>query len=539
MLIVAAFSGSTGRYSLFEDGSFTQFDILVVDNLFRFIQTNKFYTPFKEKDLDDLSLLKDIVSANSEVLKQIEPAFLLNIFPEQQQLRIVDLAILEQLSRMSSPEDIPLCEISRPLQRAIAIYTEHADFFESECVSHYSTVEIPFAITFAELTQSGIQRTGDGNLEKIQNQLEDLKEMLYRALKMANPRFKKHFKYVAPADFYKVATEYLSFINIQLEISNKDDLERFALHFPAVNLFYNLDKINRFYNCGLFTTDSKIIRPEYRIVSDRTLRCYSHKPNIMGVPRIFRPLITAHTIDSVIIECDYKAMDACVMAGMSGDRNLIADYTHGDVYSNFAQRLNLPNRDVAKQLFLGISYGLGEKRLAHNISSAIGRVVTREDARRLKELFFNHYSTLRAFFRGQEIELLSKGSVKTLSGMKRSRKLTASKLEYKELNWAHNFPIQSTAATLFKQTVIKLADKKMKGFKLLLPFHDSIVFEVDRTMVDEARAFVEHCMKSTFTEAFKGVIIPKTEIKSSCSYNWEDSDSVSLEQYMNEVKSSL
>lgn len=280
---------------------------------------------------------------------------------------------------------------------------------------------------------------------------------------------------------------------------------------PIFENLHRIDKIERSARIatGLVGRQGRFI-PEYDTMGAVTGRCTSRNPNLMGLPRESRHIIRPER-GMQIIECDYKQMEIGVLAGLSKDELLTKDFNTGDVYSRFAESVSI-SRDTAKTLVLGILYGMTTNTLATLLKADEGQ------ASMLVEKFFSRYETVHQY----QKELVKKGEqqgyLDSVSGLRRfvnnsAPKTTATRSW--ENNWFKNFPIQSSAATLFKQAIIDLADQLFgRNFKLIVPHYDAIVFQAPTEESDMYTKQVEAAMFRAMKTQFP-YLNPQIDVKAN------------------------
>jgi DNA polymerase I-like protein with 3'-5' exonuclease and polymerase domains len=103
-----------------------------------------------------------------------------------------------------------------------------------------------------------------------------------------------------------------------------------------------------------------------------------------------------------IAYCDYGTQEVAIAAVLSGDAVLWADYLTGDIYLAFAKRIGFvpadatkvthgDQREICKQLFLGISYGMSDRGFADRTGLHIeqARAILRQH--RARYSVFHHW----------------------------------------------------------------------------------------------------------------------------------------------------
>lgn len=242
------------------------------------------------------------------------------------------------------------------------------------------------------------------------------------------------------------------------------------------------------------------VKPQYHIVGTSTSRCTSRLPNLMNLPKDSRYVVRA-AAGNCIIECDYKQMEIGVLAALSDDKQLIADFNTGDVYIAFAQAISA-TRDQAKMVLLGIIYGMSEASVAALLA------VTPAVAASYIALFFLRYPAVKVYQEQLLQQGANKGYVESITGLRRSINKQVKKpssIAYWERNWFKNFPVQSSAASVFKRSFVELS-QELRGdqFKLLVPHYDAMVFEVPVSQaehyISQVKAAMIRAMRHYFPE---------------------------------------
>ncbi|HDY7966511.1 TPA: hypothetical protein RQK66_001065 [Vibrio vulnificus] len=256
------------------------------------------------------------------------------------------------------------------------------------------------------------------------------------------------------------------------------------------------------------------VKPHYQIVGTSTSRCTSRSPNLMNLPKESRHILKAGHGNS-IIECDYKQVEIGVLAALSGDRQLISDFNTGDVYERFGTALAV-SREQAKVVLLGLIYGMS----ASTIATQLG--VTKVIAETYINCFFARYPDVKKYQNELVTQGIEQGYVSSCTGLRRSvnRLVTKSpSILNWEQNWFKNFPIQASAAAVFKLSIVELAGELQgEQFKLLVPHYDAIVFEVPENQTNHYTAQVKAAMHRAMKKQFP-ILEPQIDVK-SCGKSW-------------------
>jgi len=196
-------------------------------------------------------------------------------------------------------------------------------------------------------------------------------------------------------------------------------------------------------------------------------------------------------------------MDVGVVAALSNDAVLIADYNGGDVYSVLAQKLDI-DRDRAKLVFLGILYGVGKQTLQLWLEKDEVAVGT------LLEQFFSRYKALAAY----QDKLIQQGErlgyVEAVTGLRRSvnksslgQSVDVDAIRSWQRNWFKNYPVQASSAIVFKRAIIEVAENvEPRTFKLIAPLYDALIFEVPLEQKDYYTDLVCSAMKRSMAAYF-------------------------------------
>ncbi len=179
---------------------------------------------------------------------------------------------------------------------------------------------------------------------------------------------------------------------------------------------------------------------------------------------------------------DWSAQEFAIMAGLSGDEQLIKAYENSDPYMQFARDTKLapPNatkhshpeiRNACKRLLLGVPYGMTPQGLAMAVK------IPPADAR---EIYARHRATYRRFWLWADDRLTTaqfSGEIHSEFGWKQ---LVTSGTESGALK---NFPAQANGAEMMRIAAIAATEA---GIEVCCPVHDAflIVAPLDRLEAD-------------------------------------------------------
>jgi DNA polymerase-1 len=289
------------------------------------------------------------------------------------------------------------------------------------------------------------------------------------------------------------------------ELAEKHDLPR------VIVAYRELDKLKGTYIDAL----PKAVNPQTGRIHTRfvqtvaaTGRLSSTDPNLQNIPirtEVGRQIRAAFIAPKGqrIVSADYSQIELRVLAHLSHDEQLLEAFrSNEDVHTRTASLVfGVPKDEVtremrarAKTINFGVIYGMGDSALAKQIS------VTRDEAARFIEAYFERYSGVARFMQ-ETIEAAGRGeAVRTLLGRRRFLPNLHSAnrgLRMEAERVAKNTPIQGTAADILKLAMVKLgAGDVVPGARMILTVHDELVFEVPEASVAEASARIKEAMEA-------------------------------------------
>lgn len=377
---------------------------------------------------------------------------------------------------------------------------------------HYQEVELPFSKVLHALTLKGVALDCDA-LKMIREKAEHAHRRILYALDVNNvggPQLKDLNNWAKGYGFY----EFFPAGRNEIRVKDLELLEDQHQVFKIFSRLEKLKRINRFLNS---VGDMQRIRPIYKTMGAVTGRCTSTVPNIMGLPKIFRPIVIPSRPDFGIVECDYSQMEVGVGAALSEDERLIDDFNSTDVYEKAGLLLfggSGGSRSKAKVIFLGIQYGLSRRTIARLLELSEA-----ETSNKLDRLY-GRYSSLTGYLASLEKSGGQWGFVESVSGLKRYRRNPLEVPNFWEKNWFKNFPIQASAASIFKKAIIEIHEALgREPFNLLVPLYDSVVFECPLDRMEEFTGIVVDCMIRSM-KAYFPVLVPKVSVNDSDPSHW-------------------
>ena len=249
------------------------------------------------------------------------------------------------------------------------------------------------------------------------------------------------------------------------------------------------------------------IHPNWKQIGAETGRMACRTPNLQNLPRdkayraCFRP-----GPGNVFIKADYSQIELRLIAEISGEDNMIQAFREGqDLHVLVAQDITgkdnpeditAGERQMAKPVNFGFSYGMGADRLVEYARSNFAVDLTLEEAKRIREGYFKRFPGLRRWHRlqGSQTETRTPlGRLRSFNGKRPFNQLLAS-------------PVQGSGADGLKLALAKLRETPgPEGAFPGLAIHDEIVIETPFDKVDEAKTWLEKAMVEGMQECLTKV----------------------------------
>lgn len=244
-----------------------------------------------------------------------------------------------------------------------------------------------------------------------------------------------------------------------------------------------------------------------------TGRLSSSNPNLQNIPvrgedgREIRKAFVPDE-DCTFFSADYSQIELRIMAHLSGDEHMIADFNAGhDIHAATAARIfhksieevTRDERRKAKTANFGIIYGIS----AFGLSERLG--IPRGEAKELIDSYFDTYPKVKEYMSTCIERAQERGYI--LTEFKRRRYLAdinsrnATVRGYAERN-AVNAPIQGTAADIIKVAMVAINRRLREEHldtKMILQVHDELNFSVPHRELDTVRRLVVEEMERAYS----------------------------------------
>jgi DNA polymerase-1 len=416
-------------------------------------------------------------------------------------------------------------------------------------LQHLVKVDMPWAVTNARMIWNGVrvdpekcrlaQDACDRHLEELGPRLREYGITNVRSSK----QMEQFFAQLGLLELFRRGSGF-SF--------DKDRLKEVEDRHPAIPLIRAARRVHdllkeKVLSGALVGADGRV-HPDHRQLGAQTGRQTCRWPNVLGLGRVFRPLIVPGP-GRGIGEADWCQIEVGVAGAVYHDRRLVEMFNTGDVYSAMAQhfyRERLPPEDLAlpgkefkrkhpdlrgqmKTCTLGIIFGLTEHGLALQLKT------TRAAAAALLRRFMDMFPVLRRGLDQAAAYGAVRGYATTVSGLRRHRAPGRGALSSWERNWMTNHPVQGSAAVVFKAAGNRL-DKLYRPYDawLIIPMHDAFVFEAPLDVLEKVAELTRRVMCEAVQEYFPK-LRPEVEVNIEHPECWNKDGHVdSIERWMKE-----
>ncbi|MBR3125062.1 MAG: DNA polymerase I, partial [Mogibacterium sp.] len=345
----------------------------------------------------------------------------------------------------------------------------------------FDECEMPLVMTLARMETEGIKCEASilteignelaENIEKLEKEIYDeagtsfninspkqLGVILFENLRIPYPKTGKN-----KSGSYSTAADILDKL--------KDDHKIVA----DVLEYRKLAKLKSTYVDGLLPligADGRV-RPHFMQTVAATGRLSCTEPNLQNIPirdeygRLIRKAFVADS-RNIFTGSDYSQIELRILAALSGDESLIADFRAGkDIHRATASRVfDIPEDEVtaldrtrAKAVNFGVVYGMSGFGLGESLN------ITRSDAQRYINEYFAKHTAVKEYLDKQIETGEETREIRTYFGrMRKLPEFASRKFMERELakRLAMNTPIQGTAADIIKIAMNSVSHELLK-----------------------------------------------------------------------------
>lgn len=379
---------------------------------------------------------------------------------------------------------------------------------EKKLQNIYSNIEIPLIPILTNIERIGVRI--DANLLRKQSIALGIRLQILEddACRLANVLFNLNSpKQIGDILFNKLSLPILKKTPKGAPSTDDEVLQKLAINYPLAKLildYRSLSKLKATYTDKLpMMVNKKTGRVHtcYGQTVAVTGRLVSTEPNLQNIPirtedgRRIREAFIADQ-NHKILSADYSQIELRIMAYLSQDDRLISAFqndedvhvaTAAELFSLDKASISSNQRRIAKTINFGLIYGMSAFGLANSLN------ITREDAKKYIERYFNRYPKVADFMEKSRIQARKKGFVETVFGRRlwlpEINERNAARRQAAE-RAAINAPMQGTAADMIKLSMIAISQwLKRNGCqsKMIMQVHDELIFEVANKELDLLR----------------------------------------------------
>lgn len=392
----------------------------------------------------------------------------------------------------------------------------------------YKTVELPFTIALYHYSKSGLH-IPVAKLSVFAEQIEKARNGISFNIQQQTGVFASDTGEIK--QYLKDKYQYDVFMQLKQDES-LDHLLKKVQQDPVAHLYHQFDKLNRASGLvkAFANTMQDRVHPKYQILGTVTGRCTAKDPAILSFPKAFRSIF-ANQEGYTLYSFDYGQIELGVLAGLSGDQQLIQDYNQSDIYQELADEIDI-SRDQAKLFFLGLIYGIQDENLSKMISTPSHQIA------QIRNQIYQRYPAIDQL-RQQCIEFGQQhGFINNMFGLHRAGikdRPSNAYLDQWENNWFFNFPIQSTAAAIFKSALVQIFQTDVKKtMQLVCPLYDEFLVQIPHEDREYYISLIHSCMSSALYNAFN-VLDPKVDLQMYCETSLDEFHSDAWLQWFERV----
>ena len=240
------------------------------------------------------------------------------------------------------------------------------------------------------------------------------------------------------------------------------------------------------------------------------------RPNLQQLPRDnnIRAMFKGNN-GSKIITADYSQIELRILAEVSKEPKVIELFNSGGdlhkltaslIFNKQIDQVSKEERNIAKTINFGISYGMGGGRLQANLKDN-GIEISLDEARKYIDTFFKNYPKVKAYLDDAGRSAVRNNQIRNIAGrLIKYRPATNESERADIMREGKNNPIQSLNADILKTAMGRLYHKlKTHEARLINIVHDELVFEVPGEHAETLSLIVKEEMEAAGREYLKSV----------------------------------
>ena len=252
------------------------------------------------------------------------------------------------------------------------------------------------------------------------------------------------------------------------------------------------------------------IYPQWNPAGAATGRASCTSPNVQSLPKggdfrgCIRPLE-----GRVLVEADLSQIELRVLAAITEDEAMLEIFRKGeDLHLNTAEVLTGrkvkkgdPERQKAKAINFGLSFGMGAKRFKEMAASDYGVRMTLSEARDAKQKLLAVYPAIGGWHQ-RESARSEAGDFETFTLLGRRRVVKSDNSGKPSFTERLNAPVQGTAADILKLALARLWEGRSEhpGTFPILTVHDEIVIECDEKAAQDTSRWLSGILRDAVAD---------------------------------------
>ncbi len=404
----------------------------------------------------------------------------------------------------------------------------------------FEEIEIPLIYTLQYMEKNGVFINVNG-LRKLKNEvsanLEGLTDTIH---KLAGERFNINstqqlafilFEKLGIKPIKKTKTGYSTDIEVLEKLADDLEIAQQLIEYRQLSKLLNtyIEALPMLVN-----QLSHRVHTSFNQTITSTGRLSSTNPNLQNIPiknelgRKIRSCFTVSSPEKVIVSADYSQIELRLLAILSKDKSMIETFqneldihtsTAAKIFNKHASNIDSNERRRAKVINFGIIYGMGSQSLSKELG------ISTTEAKEFIEEYFNHFPTIKAYMEMQKNFAHQNMWVETifnrrlyLPDINSSNKRLVAEAE----RIAVNMPIQGSAADIIKIAMNNIYNKIHNNSKIsmLIQVHDELVFEIDKSILEESILLIKHEMDHAIGEKHTSIVPLVTDI--GYGDNWDE-----------------
>lgn len=309
----------------------------------------------------------------------------------------------------------------------------------------------------------------------------------------------------------KQTVEVLNKLGFKTKSSSKKALKKFED--PLIDKLLQYRKASKGMSAFLNKWPTHVndatgrVHSNFNQLGTKTGRFSCSKPNLQQVPKkqLWRDLFVAPP-GYKIITVDYGQIELRIIAEFTQDETFLKILQDGgDLHTTTAaaifeipfEKVNREQRDIAKSINFGLSYGMGPRLLSENVGISLAEA---------KAFISNHEKAYPRVKHGLDqlgFKALRNGYSRTPLGRKRFFGSGDS-----PQHLGRNSVVQATCGDILKRAILYLhQDLKDLDAHIINLVHDEVLIEANEDIVDQVVEIVQNDMKTAGADFLKAVPI--------------------------------